>query len=60
MPQDQEGGPMDQLKAYCEKMATTAAWGGQMELGALADVSLLCVGGGDPGGVRWSWEPSQM
>ena len=36
--QEKDGDPTAQLLAYCDEMASTAAWGGQMELGALAEV----------------------
>jgi len=32
-----------QLETYCDTMASTAAWGGQMELGALATVRIGCA-----------------
>ncbi|KXZ45272.1 hypothetical protein GPECTOR_56g368 [Gonium pectorale] len=36
--EDSEGGPQEQLEAYCAELEGTAAWGGQLELGALAQV----------------------
>ncbi|KAG2482912.1 hypothetical protein HYH03_018192 [Edaphochlamys debaryana] len=34
--EDAGGSPGEQLDAYCEELESTAAWGGQLELGALA------------------------
>lgn len=36
--QDAEGDVASQLEAYCCEMESTAAWGGQLELGALSQV----------------------
>lgn len=32
---DSGGSPLDRFKQYCEEVKSTAAWGGQLELGAL-------------------------
>lgn len=37
-PQDSPGSPGEQLEAYCAELEGTAVWGGQLELGALAQV----------------------
>eukprot|EP00198_Chlamydomonas_reinhardtii_P000235 XP_001689570.1 predicted protein [Chlamydomonas reinhardtii] len=34
--EDEKGEPAEQLEAYCEELESTAVWGGQLELGALA------------------------
>lgn len=34
--EDEGGAPAEQLEAYCAELEGTAAWGGQLELGALA------------------------
>ncbi|GAX78018.1 hypothetical protein CEUSTIGMA_g5460.t1 [Chlamydomonas eustigma] len=36
--EDKEGDPKTQLERYCTEMTTTAVWGGQTELKALAEV----------------------
>ncbi|ONK67357.1 uncharacterized protein A4U43_C06F19340 [Asparagus officinalis] len=32
---DSDGSPLERFKQYCEEVESTAAWGGQLELGAL-------------------------
>ncbi|KAG2444687.1 hypothetical protein HXX76_001431 [Chlamydomonas incerta] len=41
--EDEKGEPGEQLEAYCEELEGTAAWGGQLELGALAAALKRCI-----------------
>ncbi len=54
-PQDSPGSPAEQLEAYCVELEGTAVWGGQLELGALAQVRGVRAGAGLPCRCLRSW-----